>query len=73
MIRHYEYAGVNQHCTFISHSIGGLAAVRLVISFGFALYLVENSGNYGRSGQLMMDETFWSVCRVSGSEILEQP
>jgi hypothetical protein len=39
----------------------------------FTLYLVENSGNYGRSGPLMTSFAYWLACRIPGSEILEQP
>jgi hypothetical protein len=39
----------------------------------FTLYLVENSGNYGRSGPLTTSLANRLACRISGSEILEQP
>ncbi|MBN8197368.1 MULTISPECIES: hypothetical protein [Thalassospira] len=45
-----EYAGIYRHFTFGRHYGGAQRGDGLYNWLGFTLYLVENSGNYGRSG-----------------------
>lgn len=50
MIRPDEYAGIYRHFTFGQHYDRVSVVMLLAAGIGFTLYLVENSGNYGRSG-----------------------